>query len=179
MELNIGFTTETSLFLEFFNSPFTKNFVDSSFYPTIGISELEGLFGIPDLVIANLEITNDQLNVYRTFAFEMKLSNWKRALIQAYKYQAFADYSFVVIDQSKVHLALRNIERFYLSNIGLISVNTNSFITVHYFPKESKPYTDWLKDKFDKIILNYLYKDQYQNYFLSKTTSQNFEFICN
>lgn len=163
----MSFTSEALLFNEFYNSPFIKNFVESSIFPTIGVSELRGLFGIPDLVIANFAIDKETPYIYRSFAFEMKLQNWKKAIVQAFKYQAFADFSFVVLDSSYIHLALNNIDRFQKSNVGLISIDTSSFINIHFLPIESKPYTERLKNKLDQILLSYINEPEYTNFLLN------------
>lgn len=148
----MSFLTEAQLFQKVIESSFLKNFVDSLVYPTIAYIEPRGLFGIPDLVIANLSNSDMDYQVIRSFAFEMKLSNWQRALVQAYKYRAFANFSFVVLDRSSLKPALKQIDRFVLSNIGLISVDNSGFLSVHYFPKHDDPYAQPLIQKLESMI---------------------------
>lgn len=101
------------------------------------VLEAEGLFGIPDLVLFN----------GRVIAIEYKLSNWKRALVQAYRYRSFAEESYVFLDKSYIHRAKKNIEDFKLSNIGLSSVDIDGNIEIIFQPESRAPYTKSLNDK--------------------------------
>jgi hypothetical protein len=147
------FKTEQHLFEQAVVSPFIKNMVDTLKYPTYAFAEPKGLFGIPDLVVANVEHRNGQATIIRSFAFEMKLSNWKRAITQAYRYRAFANLAFVVIDRHFLKPALDNIEDFVKSNIGLISIDQSGFIHLHHTPEFEAPYCYELEVKFRKMVI--------------------------
>lgn len=149
----MSFPTEAKLFQQAFESPFIKNVVEALIYPTVAYIEPKGFFGIPDLVVANLSNSDIKLEVFRTFAFEMKLSNWKRALVQAYRYRAFVNFSFVVLDRCNIKPALIHIDQFVLSNIGLISIDSTGFMSLHYFPNHDDPYSMSLKQKLENMIL--------------------------
>jgi hypothetical protein len=103
--------------------------------------EPEGLFGVPDLVVANT--TDDERRASRVSAnaFEMKLRNWKRALVQAYRYRAFADMSHVVLDGAYAARAIGSVRLFVRSNVGLMSVGADGHIAVHFEPKPSRPFS--------------------------------------
>ena len=103
--------------------------------------EVTGLFGIPDIVITFGKVLPVKQNVIRVFAFELKLRNWKRALSQAFKYSAFAHFSYVVLDDAHTQPSLQNIHLFEKANIGLISVNANREITLFHSPYIQKPYS--------------------------------------
>lgn len=109
--------------------------------------EVDGLFGIPDLVV----LQNKKNGRIRSLAFEMKLSNWKRALIQAYRYRAFAERTFVVLDHSKISPAKKHIEKFKKSKVGLISVDNAGNIVIHYFPNKEKPYSSPMHEKLEEL----------------------------
>lgn len=147
------FKTEQQLFETAITSSFIQNMVDSQVYTTYACIEPQGLFGIPDLVVANVDFETKETKIYRSFAFEMKLSNWKRALIQAYRYLSFANYSFVVIDRSSQKPALDHINEFTLSNIGLISVDKSGFFSLHFYPKFNQPYSYDMESKFKILLL--------------------------
>jgi len=147
------FEKESYLFTRIFESKFISDFVESLRYKTYAYIEPVGFFGIPDLVIVNLPRSNSKLSIIRSFAFEMKLSNWKRAIIQAYKYRAFVNLSFVVLDQTYIKPALINIDQFISSNIGLISVDDNVRIKVLYYPNKTEPYSIPLQNKLEEMVL--------------------------
>ena len=107
--------------------------------------EVEGLFGIPDHLAVFWK--QDALNrrIARTFSFEMKRKDWKRALAQAFRYASFSDYSFVVLDDSFVHRAKANIEDFRKANIGLLSVTFDGATVWHHRPKRRLPYSEQMK----------------------------------
>jgi len=147
------FKTEQHLFNQAIASPFMRNIVDAIKYPTYAFAEPKGLFGIPDLVVANVEHRNGQAIIIRSFAFEMKLSNWKRAITQAYRYRAFANLVYVVIDRHFLKPALLNIEDFVRSNIGLISIDQSGFLHIHHAPRFEVPYSYELEIKFRKTVI--------------------------
>ena len=114
--------------------------------------ELDGLFGVPDLVVAFVKRSVQGRELIRTYAFEMKRSKWKRALIQAYKYAAFAHYSYVVMDAYYVHRALARLDEFVRSDIGLVSVSESGQVEWHYHPRYRLPYSDSLRQKLESQI---------------------------
>lgn len=68
-------------------------------------------------------------------AIEAKLKNWKRALLQARRYKKFANQSFVLLDQKHIAAALKNLNSFQESNVGLISLH-NRKIIFHLLPEK-------------------------------------------
>ena len=89
-----------------------------------------GLFGIPDIMINNKEI----------ISIEAKLKNWKRALIQAYRYRSFSKKAYVFMDNDYIDAPLENIEEFKKFNIGLAGVS-NEKIEIYYEPEEKEPFS--------------------------------------
>ncbi len=112
-------------------------------------TEPSGLFGVPDLVLCFAKTNANGGLILRTFAFEMKLHDWKRALTQAYKYTAFAHYSFVVMDHKHVTRAEQHIDLFDRSNVGLISIDLSGRTFIHSRPRFRQPYSQSLKNAFD------------------------------
>ena len=114
--------------------------------------EPKGLFGVPDLVVAcSTERTVFHPSL-RICAFEFKLRNWTRALIQAYKYSSFAHYSFVVMDECFVHRAIQHMREFERSNIGLISISKRGDVIWHFHPEPRLPYSPQLHRKLESQI---------------------------
>ena len=89
-----------------------------------------GLFGIPDIMINNKEI----------ISIEAKLKNWKRALIQAYRYRSFSKKAYVFMDNDYIDAPLEKIEEFKKFNIGLAGVS-NEKIEIYYEPEEKEPFS--------------------------------------
>jgi hypothetical protein len=137
----------------------TKVLSDAPIWDALGYSEwrawgaleLEGLFGIPDLVLAFGRHDRTGRPMLRTCAFEMKLSDWKRAIAQAFRYQAFAQCSSVVMDEASVDSAIASIESFHRANIGLISVSISGGLRIHHRPLVRSPYAEHLKRRFITI----------------------------
>lgn len=144
------FATEKELFDTALQSSFIRNFHISYRLSTYMV-EPRGLFGVPDLVIARV---NDHLQTrtLQTFAFEMKLSNWTRAIVQAFRYRAFAMMSYVVLDHAFIARALRNINRFHAANIGLLSIERSGSVLVHHQPDSRQPYSPQLESTFQVMI---------------------------
>lgn len=129
---------------ELFNAAVASSFFQD-LQPDYTFIEPKGLFGIPDLVYVSFAKSCMQTPKAISYAFEMKLSNWQRALMQAFRYKAFATMSFVVMDYAYVGRALRNIGQFRSSNIGLISVERFGSVNMHYMPEIDEPYSPQLE----------------------------------
>ncbi len=95
-----------------------------------------GLFGIPDIMIKSDEL----------ICIEAKLKNWKRALIQAYKYRTFSQKSYVYMDEDYIKSPLENIDEFKKFNVGLAGVS-NERINIYYEPKIEQPFSNELYNK--------------------------------
>lgn len=114
------------------------------------IPECEGLFGVPDYLVVEKE--KDQLK--NVVAYELKLKNWKRALIQAFKYKSFANQAVVVIDNHYVGRAIKNIDEFKRVKVGLASFDLEKNIKVHYMPEQDSPFSS----SYSQVILKKLKK---------------------
>ncbi|MDA3886359.1 MAG: hypothetical protein PF638_12260 [Candidatus Delongbacteria bacterium] len=129
----MSFKTEkemSKIFKKFYKDEFKSSNVDY-------IEECKGLFGIPDGLLVEKE-KNELKNIV---AIELKLKNWKRALIQAFKYKSFANNSIVVIDANYMHRALKNIDEFKRYKIGLASFSKDKDFVIHYLPETTSPFS--------------------------------------
>jgi hypothetical protein len=90
--------------------------------------------------------------VNKVIAVEVKLTKWRRALIQAFKYTVFANQSYVAMDFSYVHRATANIEQFQRSNVGLLSISNERVITNHYEPKWETPPNSYTAVKVNELV---------------------------
>ncbi len=103
------------------------------------LQEVRGMIGRPDVLLKSKKTKN-------IITIEVKLKNWKRALQQAYKYRSFSDIAFICMDAKYINPALKNIELFKKSNIGLISVDNEGKVKVHYEPKIQYAYVKELRE---------------------------------
>ena len=110
--------------------------------PSSGYSlqEVKGYFGIPDFVLYDLRKKTRKKE--KLYSFECKLRNWKRALIQAFRYKTFSGVSFVIMDLDHVKPAVENISEFEKSNIGLIGVGNDGEYEVFHQPEFEEPFTE-------------------------------------
>ncbi len=151
----MGFASEKELFNAILRSKLFFRICDDENSILQFEEEPKGLFGIPDLVVARVKLT-PRSNLYRCFAFEFKLSKWKKALSQAFKYKAFAHKAYVVLDEKHINPALKNIALFKQAKIGLLSINAQMEICVHYDPPFKKPYSLQLEKAFKVYLKNKL-----------------------
>lgn len=107
------------------------------------VDELEGTFGIPDYVI----VKASEERVLYVVAFELKLRNWKRGLIQAFRYRNFSNEAFLVLDQAHIAAASRNLDQFVRANVGLASYNRDGQFYVHWAPQPSVPFSDEFSER--------------------------------
>lgn len=111
-------------------------------FGTAYLKEQEGLFGIPDFVWYAKQEEDIAI-----VSFELKLRNWKRAAIQAFRYKSFSNASYVVIADETAHVAAENIEMFKKYNIGLASFDKNGEFLILFKPEAGIPYCGNLNQK--------------------------------
>jgi hypothetical protein len=73
-----------------------------------------------------------------TVSIEAKLRDWRRALIQAYRYTQFSNESWVLIDDKHVKPALDNSKLFRAYGIGLASFSKNRSLYIQIKAKYRK-----------------------------------------
>jgi hypothetical protein len=100
----MAFKSEAALTDKIVQTRFFQRFIEDGENTSHVIYEPKGLFGIPDVMLVHIESTNGKIEK-EAIAFELKLRNWKRALVQAYKYRAFAELSYVILDHSYINPA--------------------------------------------------------------------------
>ena len=72
-------------------------------------------------------------------AIEAKLSDWRRALMQAYRYLDFATQSWVLIDAANSGPAFRNIAEFKRLNVGLAVIGPETLVRKLFAPSKQEP----------------------------------------
>lgn len=99
------------------------------------IVEANGLYYISP----QMELFNDNI-----WAFELKLSNWKRALFQALQNKTFSNFSIVVFPFGKEHVLMQNLDVFAKLNVGVLLFEASSFKTKWlYRAKKEQPVSKW------------------------------------
>lgn len=91
-----------------------------------------------------------------TYAFELKISDWKQALKQAFGAKSYSNIQFVILDDDFIKSPLKNKNLFKKYNIGLISVRPESKFKIHYYPDKNKPYSEFGEWKFNEYSLHNL-----------------------
>lgn len=105
-------------------------------------------FGIADLVVvswegphhkrASLDALAETSATVR--AFEFKLSDWKKGLMQAHRYRFFADVAILVVPTAKLTLAQTVMDTFRALEVGLWGFNeATGAITPVYTPRPRLP----------------------------------------
>lgn len=84
--------------------------------------------------------TNSNCDIY---AFEAKLNKFRIAMNQAYRNTSFAHYSYVVLPEDKLNLALKYKNEFIKRRIGLCSVS-DCGLEIVIKAKKNKPLQPWL-----------------------------------
>jgi hypothetical protein len=153
-----GFGTEEALGRAFKASRTIKRKLPYCDWKSWEARELQGLFGVPDHLVVLWNPRMGGRRILRVVSFEIKKEKWQRALVQAYRYLAFSDYSCVVMDHAFVHRAVAQIEQFRRSNVGLLSVSSDGSVEWHYVPKCRRPYSDSARKFLHDTLLNHLFK---------------------
>jgi len=105
-------------------------------------TEVQGLFGVPDLLVVYPPCKQRKRGgILPSIAFEMKLSDWRRGLAQAFRYRSFVTFSFVVLDNSRTKAAVANAGWFKRANVGLIGINVDGSFEVYVWPQREDPFS--------------------------------------
>lgn len=107
-------------------------------------------FGIADMVSISwslnrtrkksLYTTDEFLNIFSPTirAFEIKLNNWRKGMMQAHRYRYFTNASVLVLPIDRNTNALEHIETFRKIHVGLWSFDiVSKRILTHYTPRPS------------------------------------------
>jgi hypothetical protein len=90
-------------------------------------------YGIPDLItfawstqqnqapVLSLEALRQKLKRQQFTAFELKLRDWRKGIVQAYRYRYFCDCSIVVLPSDVAERASQRLELFASLDVGLWS----------------------------------------------------------
>jgi hypothetical protein len=115
-------------------------------------TEVEGLFGVPDHLLVFWKATPRGGLTQRAVACELKLLSWRRALIQAYRYKAFAHYAVVVVDSAYAHRPKRALEEFKRANVGLVSFSRDGSANWLNRPRFEHPYCEPMRRSLSNIV---------------------------
>lgn len=100
-------------------------------------------YGIADIISMSHDLEFEQNNKPTIRAFELKISNWRKAISQAYRYKYYANASIVVLPAKKVKIPLKYIETFRKLNIGLWAFDDEKLSLKRYFtPRPVKPFAE-------------------------------------
>lgn len=91
---------------------------------------------------------------FRLHAFELKISDWRKAFGQAFRYSYFADQSVVVVPPSTAALARKHLDVFKTHRIGLWSFDARAGRIVKiYTPRNATARSAKAKDRAMSLIL--------------------------
>lgn len=120
---------------------YLKSHLGSTYY-----KEWQGLFGIPDYVCFD-----KQGGDTRVVSFELKLTDWRRAMVQAFRYKSFSHLVYVVMPEAAAANAGLHSNEFQKYGIGLLAFSPEGIRTV-CDSSYTIPYSPQLSDKvMDKV----------------------------
>ena len=127
-----------TLFLSAFIRAFTS---DSGAKYIVGRQFAMPDCGVADCIaVRNWDIPYGSRKKPHVIAFETKLSDWKKAMAQAYRYRYYADESVVVVPPQVARIALKNRHLFEEVGVGLWTFDPDSYAIQHRVsPKKTSP----------------------------------------
>jgi hypothetical protein len=92
-------------------------------------------------------VSNDEYSLVEALAcpmetvvsIEAKLSDWRRALRQAYRYKEYSHQSWVLLDGARAAAAIKDLAQFKKWNVGLASINNEGEIFLLHEPQTELP----------------------------------------
>lgn len=116
----------------------------------IVINELPRVLGIPDYLLYR----SNKKSITYAIAIELKRKNWRRGLLQAFKYKIFSNESYVVMDDHYLSPALKNSSVFRKANVGLASFSNNSKFYIHVTPNPARPFSEEYASIMARVVSN-------------------------
>jgi hypothetical protein len=107
------------------------------------LREIDSGIGIPDYLLV---ITSGRAISY-IVGVELKLRNWRRGLLQAFRYRNFTNEAYVVIDRDHIEPALANRQHFLRAGIGLASFDEGGVFEIHVVASPGKPFSKLLAER--------------------------------
>jgi len=92
-------------------------------------------------------------HVTTSYAIELKLGKWKKALEQAIRGKSYADYQFVALAEENILRAIENIELFEENDVGLMEISKDREFHVHYQPGKQNPYSPMNKWRLNETTI--------------------------
>lgn len=124
------------------------------------LKEFDGIISIPDFLLV---IEGKNINPY-LISIELKLKNWKRALNQAYRYKAFCNEAYVIMDSTSISRVFNHLNDFRKANIGVATFDTKLNIKIYNEPVSSLPYSKFYSNKFiNKYYINNEFSTEKRN----------------
>ena len=81
----------------------------------------------------------------KVYSFEAKISNWRKALDQAYKNTRYSHYSYILMPEEKFELIQKNISEFTIRSVGICYIK-NEQIICPLFAQKKNPIFPWLEE---------------------------------
>jgi hypothetical protein len=112
-------------------------------------------------------VSSDSFRVLRTYkpivsdvvSIEAKLKDWKKALSQALRYRRFSEYVFVLLDEDYIWPALKCLELFEDSNVGLISLEAGmGDLHFHHIPDCMSQKQNYSYNRLNELAYSYFLK---------------------
>lgn len=123
-------------------------------------------YGIADLVMLSWSTPDDggaafsveqlrrHLRRRRLTGFEVKLVDWRKALIQAHRYRYFCDRAIVVLPEKTAKIAEANLNLFRSLDIGLWAFDTAAdTIKKRFTPRDAQARNSQAREKAIEVIL--------------------------
>jgi len=82
--------------------------------------------GVADCVVFRLDETEPEHAATHLMAFEAKLTDWRKALAQAYRYRYYADASIIILPAGSARVAIDNRHLFRQCGVGLWTFDPES-----------------------------------------------------
>lgn len=111
--------------------------------------EVQGRGAIPDVVF--FRAGKSRLDYVVTVEF--KLSNWRRAVVQAFKNRNVGNESYVVMDHGSMGHAARYLDYFVSANVGLLSISRDGELFVWSLPVPAVPFSPSFALEFGRVLL--------------------------
>lgn len=104
---------------------------------------------VPDLVLFSRRGRSLQYVV----SIEFKLSNWRKAISQAFRHRNFGNEAYVVLDEAAITPAIAHVDEFRRANVGLLSISSSGELKAWFLPEPRLPFSTEFSVSFSKALL--------------------------
>lgn len=112
-------------------------------------TEVRAPGAVPDLVL----FSKKHEAIRYVVTFEFKLSNWRQAILQAFRHRNFGNEAYVLLDQERAAGAVQHLQEFERANVGLATIDREARVHIWHYPTPAIPFSSQFAESLAAVLV--------------------------